>query len=398
MSTPVFYFTIRQIFIQEIDEELQHHQKEFKKAAQFLTTAEAMTFFQAMNKEFLLESGTPPKTDSIFTLEKYDSVRAAFMPYRILATRVDINGVTYKLNIRESLASTKDLVIVLVWIQIALGLLMLGGLILINRWLTKIIWSPFYTILEQLKLYQIDKDVVLKLPQSSTAEFRDLSNAVSQLVSRNQVLYQSQRDFTANASHEIQTPLAILNSKVDLLMQTDLTENQAKLIEGIQHCIGRLVRLNKALLLLARIENGQFPERERVLLDSIIRNQIDQNETGIAQNKLVVEYIDAESQAFVQSNRTLIEILISNLISNAVRFAPAGSTIKIRLTSKLLEVVNPGGPLQNPESIFDRFKREHTNITGSGLGLAIARKICDQEKFKLTYDFENNQHHFQVSF
>ena len=396
ISTPVFYFTIRQIFINEIDEELQHHHDEFQKAAPYLTTPEAMTFFQAMNKEFVLETGTPPKKDSIYTFLKYDSLRNETIPYRILSARVDINGATYKLNIRESLASTKDLVVVLVTIQIGLGLLMLTGMVLINRRLTKIIWNPFYKILDQLKRYQIDKDVVLDLPRSSTAEFRDLSNAIAQLVIKNQIVYQSQRDFTANASHEIQTPLAILNGKVDMLMQTELTETQAKLIEDIQHCIGRLVRLNKALLLLARIENGQFPERERIFLNAIIKNQLAQNEVNARQNGLTVEFNGADNEAVIRSNRTLIEILISNLVSNAIRFAPNGSIVRIALKENSLTVSNSGEPFQNADAIFNRFRREQTAVPGSGLGLAIAKKICEQEGLKLQYQYAHGLHNFQV--
>jgi signal transduction histidine kinase len=398
VSTPVFYFTIRQIFIDEIDEELQHHHKEFQKASQYLTTPEAMTFFQAMNKEFVLETGTPPRKDSIYTSPQYDSTRNESIPYRILSARIEINGASYKLSIRESLVSTKDLVVVLVSIQIGLGLLMLVGMVLINRRLTKIIWDPFYKILDQLKRYQIDKDAVLDLPRSSTAEFRDLSSAISQLVNKNQVVYQSQRDFTANASHEIQTPLAILNGKVDMLMQTELSETQAKLIEDIQHCIGRLVRLNKALLLLARIENGQFPERERIFLNSIIKNQIAQNDAIARQNGLTIEFIGVDNETAIQSNRTLIEILISNLISNAVRFSPHGSTVCIALKENSLIVSNSGDPFQDANAIFERFKREQTAIPGSGLGLAIVKKICDQEGFDIQYKYENNQHTFQVSF
>jgi signal transduction histidine kinase len=397
VSTPVFYFTIRHVFTQEIDEELVHHQNEFRKASHLLTTPEAMTFFRAMNKEFVLETGTPPQHDSIFTMEKYDSVRKALIPFRVLATEININDTTKRLEIRESLVSSKDLILIVVLIQVALGLLMLAGLILINRRLTRVIWNPFYKILDQLKRYEINKDSVLDLPNSSTAEFRDLGTVIAQLVSKNKAVYESQRDFTANASHEIQTPLAILNGKVDLLMQTDLTEHQAKLIEDIQHCIGRLVRLNKALLLLARIENGQFPDRERVTLDSVIKHQIIQNESQIRKNSLLIQYTSPEGELSIMSNQTLIEILISNLISNAIRFTQPNSTIRIVLTLSSLTIINPGNPLSDRKSIFDRFKREHTSIPGSGLGLAIAKKICEQEGFKLQYSYDNGLHEFKVS-
>jgi signal transduction histidine kinase len=215
-------------------------------------------------------------------------------------------------------------------------------------------------------------------------------------VNKNQIVYQSQRDFTANASHEIQTPLAILNGKVDMLMQTELTETQAKLIEDIQHCISRLVRLNKALLLLARIENGQFPERERIFLNSIIKNQIAQNEVNARQNGLTVEFKGADNEAVIQSNRTLIEILISNLVSNAVRFAPHGSIVRIALKENSLTVSNSGERFQNADAIFNRFRREQTAVPGSGLGLAIAKKICEQEGLKLQYQYAHGLHNFQV--
>lgn len=399
LCTPVFYLAIQRLFVHEMDGVLLAHKKDFIKSSEYLKTEDDLVLYHMMNKEFILTpSPSSNIKDSIFTAEDYDSLHEGIIPFRTYISSVSIQNKPYLLTIRESMVSSRDLVAAIVGIQAGLLVFLFLGLVLINRKLTRIVWDPFYTILDRLKRYQIDKDASIDLPLSSTSEFRDLSSTISQLISNNKKAYQSQKEFTENASHEIQTPLALLNGKLDLLMQTDLTEQQAELISNIYSSTLRISRLNKNLLLLAKIENNQFQTEEEIDGDSTLTNLIAQFEESIQAKNLHVKYSFPNEKVLIKSNKTLLEILLSNLISNAIRYTPANSTITITGTQNHFEIRNQGEPLKRPEVVFERFTREDTNSNGTGLGLAIAKKIVEQLGYTLHYRYEEGQHVFKISF
>lgn len=399
LCTPIFYFAIQRLFVHEMDGVLLAHKKDFIKSSQYLKTEDDLVYYHMMNKEFILTPVvTLPSRDSLFTVESYDSLHGEIIPFRTYVSGVTIQNKPYELKIQESMVSSRDLVSAIVAIQGGLLVFLFLGLVFINRKLSRTIWHPFYKILERLKLYQLDKDTFIELPHSTTAEFRDLSSAITQLISNNRSAYESQKEFTENASHEIQTPLAVLNGKLDLLMQTDLTEQQAELIGSIHASALRLSRLNRNLLLLAKIENNQFQILEDIEYEDVVNNLLQQFEESIHSKNITVKYVNPENAVYIKSNRALIEILLSNLLSNAIRYAPVNSVIVIERTAQYFVISNQGDPLRKPEVIFERFTREGITSTGTGLGLAIAKKIVDQLGYQLTYEYKGGQHHFKIAF
>ena len=397
VSTPLFYFAIQQLFVHQMDRELLSHKREFYELVPMLKNEDDLKLFGLMNDEFLLkENGYPIQVDSLITMDIYNEKAGDLQPYRVLQTGVNIQGKSYVLQIQESMVNTTDLVSAIVIIQVTLITVLLIGLILINRKLSKTIWDPFYTILDKLRKYQIDKDTSIELPQSATAEFRDLSATVSQLVNTSHGVFQSQKEFTENASHELQTPLAVIRSKIDMLMQTPLSEKQAELIHVMQDAAGRMARLNRNLLLLAKSENHQFLEREQVNLVLLVEKLLDQFREQVEQKGLRVE-ISQSKVLNLMANRTSMEVLLTNLLTNAIRYAPPKSIIHILFGENSFSVSNAGEPLVNPEKIFDRF--QHTRSSnGSGIGLAIVKEICDSNGFKAQYQFKNSMHLFTIDF
>jgi len=398
VCVPLFYFFIRQLFIEEMEEDLFHHKLNFLNTAKYIATDKELKAYQLLNEEFLLsEPEQWPIQDSLFSYEAYDSVENEIVPFRALRCGITIQDKNYQLIIRESIVGDLDLVERIVIIQIGLLTLLLTGFILINQNLSKKIWSPFYAILEKLKQYQIDKDTQIKLPPSDTTEFEDLRITVEQLVSKNRNAYLSQKEFTENASHELQTPLAIFRSKLELLMQThNITREQADLISDLSNANDRIARLNKNLLLLSKIENNQFPSKQPVLLKEAVEKTLYLYKEKAEAKKIKTTVTD-ESETKVNVNPTLLDILLSNLISNGLKHSPEESELKIHIEKNTLHILNQGEPLKNPEKLFQRFNRESRTATGSGLGLAIVKEICDVEGFKIEYYF-TDQHYFKVSF
>jgi signal transduction histidine kinase len=399
VCTPVFYFSIQGLFVHKIDQELLSHKKEFYELLPLLKTKNEFEFFSRMNDELLLkESSHLLEADSFMTEDVYCGKEKEVHPYRILRTGVTIQGRPYVLQIQESMVSTTELISAIVVIQAALIAFLLIGFVFINRKLSKTVWKPFYIILDKLKKYQIDRDNFIDLPPSSTDEFRDLSVVISQLVNRNYEVFQSQKEFTENAAHELQTPLAICRTKLELLAQTkELTQEQADLVVSLLDATDRITRLNKDLLLLARIENRQFFETDIVELRSIVIKCLEAYDRKIQEKKLTVRLLLDDTVA-IKTNPVLVEVLINNIISNAVRHTTEGGTVVIDGTNPFLIISNSGEPLEHPEKIFHRFHRESRSAPGSGLGLSIVKKICEVAGYQISYDYTASMHHFKVFF
>ncbi|MCZ8214949.1 MAG: ATP-binding protein, partial [Cyclobacteriaceae bacterium] len=191
--------------------------------------------------------------------------------------------------------------------------------------------------------------------------------------------------------------LAILNSKIDLLMQTELTEQQAELISAIQNSSQRLSKLNRNLLLLAKIDNQQFGQREAIDLTSVIDVFVNQLDEVIQQNQLNIQF-DRHEQVTLHANRVLIEILISNLLTNAIRYAPHHSSILFSITQDQFYIENEGKAFKNPSSLFNRFSKEDQSTFGTGLGLALVKQICMELSYGVDYTYVDNRHRFSITF
>lgn len=398
VSTPLFYWAIYSLVVKQMDEMLREHKRDFVNAAPFIHTEYELRQHEQLNKEFTL---TPARgniiNDSLYTEDVFDTLESEFHPYRTLKTAVHLHGEMYELKISESMVSSKDLVTAIVLIQCILLMLLFTTLVIINRQLSSTIWRPFYKIVDQLKNYRIDKDNFIKLPKSSTHEFRDLSQAIDQLIEKNKNTYLSQKEFTENASHEIQTPLAVLNSKIDLLMQTDLTEYQAELISSIQNSSQRISKLNRNLLLLAKIDNQQFGKRETVDFTGVVDILIKQLEEVILQHHLHIHF-QQHDQVILHANKVLIEILVSNLLTNALRYAPHHSKITISIAQGQFYIENDGQAFKNASSIFNRFSKEDQSTFGTGLGLSLVKQICLELSYSITYTYSNSRHRFTILF
>ncbi len=397
-AIPIFYFVLNRLVIQEIDQVLLSHKYDFTKAAVKFRSLEDIQHYPLLNEEFFV---TPAKelitTDSFYSEFIVKPNAKEPIPFRVVRTGMMINGEPFELLVKESLLESKDLIRAIVSTQSVLIAVLLAGLILINRNLSKRLWHPYYTMVQKLKKYDIHNDKPLNLDHSDIIEFEDLRNVIHQLTQHTHQAYISQKEFTENASHEIQTPLAVAASKLDLLMQTDeLTSRQAELIGEVSDATHQLSRLNRSLLLLSKMENTQFHEIVTISMRAIVTEVIHQLQ-DMAQEKQI--HLDAHLNDFsITANHAQTEILMINLLGNAIRHSGKKSTVTIKVNGYSLLISNPGKPLNHPGKIFERFQRDVASSTGSGLGLAIVATICKTNHYSLRYEYEEAHHHFQVVF
>ncbi len=397
--TPVFYFVIDQLFTKDVDETLLLQKQEIQYRFQKIKSEGELKVWADLDGDVRVEpSNGKLYPDSIFNLVQYDSLADEMEPYRILSSTVMLGIKPYHLTARISLVESEDLIKAIVVTQAIVLVALLAGLLIINGWVSKRIWKPFYDTLGKLENFEVEKTPFLKFGSSSIKEFNDLNKAIEQLADRNYKSYLSQKEFTENAAHEMQTPLAIFQSKLELLMQTkNLSEEQAILMASLSEATNRLSKLNKALLLLSKIENNQFTENETVDVTALTNKLTDIFNKQATTNEILFKttFLNHLSISF---SPTLIDILLSNLISNAIKHNPGRGLIEINISNREWKISNPGPPLISPDRIFERFQKGTTSQASTGLGLAIVKKICDTNGVAIQHEYENNWHSFTIRF
>jgi signal transduction histidine kinase len=260
----------------------------------------------------------------------------------------------------------------------------------------KRIWAPFYQSLEAVGTFDLNKQPVQQ-PGSGIEEFDQLNETLSEMTRKMISDYRSLKQFSENASHEMQTPLAIIRAQTELLYQD--IEDPAKLgqVKEISNAANRLASINQALLFLARIENRQFTEVEELDLAQLIRKKLEAFSSILEGNRIELN-IDVE-ETVLYGNLFLTDSMISNLLINAIRHNLSPGEMKISLRDRLLRICNTGKPLLSPpETLFERFRKDDPTGPTSGLGLAIVKEICRQYGWPVLYRYDAGWHEVIVQF
>ena len=316
---------------------------------------------------------------------------------RGLISSVTVGDKYYQILIVESKVETEDLIKIIFVITIAVILLLLLILFVTNRLILSRLWQPFHNLLKELRLFNVVDNKDIPDLDTNIEEFKELNQAIISMSTRVKSDYKDLKTFTENASHELLTPIAVINSKLDTLIQTEnFSPQQSKLLNDLYSAVSRLTRLNQSLLLLVKIENHLVEGVEQINLKIAIQDILIQFEEIFLDKELKVsgQLNDKELHA----SPYLIDILLNNLLSNAIRHNYKGGEINIKLTREQLVIENTGEntTLQN-EQIFTRFHKS-SHSEGSGLGLTISRQICENLGFTLEYSFEQPYHAFRVKF
>jgi signal transduction histidine kinase len=315
---------------------------------------------------------------------------------RGLITSVTVGDKYYKILIVESKVETEDLIQLIFAITIGVIVLLLVVLLVTNRLILNRLWQPFYNIMGELRLFNITDTSDIPKVTTNVDEFEELNLAVIDMAAKAKHDYKDLKTFTENASHELLTPIAVINSKLDSLIQTEnFSERQSKLLNDLYSAVSRLNRLNQSLLLLVKIENRLLHEQQQINLLELMAEMVVQFDEIFQDKDLKVIYNLGNKEIF--GSRYLAEILLNNLISNAIRHNHAGGEIIINLTSKNLTIKNTGNKQPLNENVFTRFHKS-SGSEGSGLGLTISRQICENFGFSLDYSFEDRYHVCVVKF
>ncbi|WP_228457004.1 sensor histidine kinase [Chryseobacterium sp. LAM-KRS1] len=321
-------------------------------------------------------------------------------PYRVLETDfIDQFGKYQKLTIRTSTVEEDELVYDLTTALIVLYLLLVVSIIGINGFLLHKAMKPFYRILDKLKKYQFGISSDKESPNYSIKEFEELDREINEMIDRNELAFNQQKQFIENASHELQTPLAIAINKIDLAIQNDqFDEKDMNFFTDIKNDLGRMASLNKSLLMLSKIENNQFSTLSHVNFTAMIKELVNSYEDFIEYKEIKVNLLDKEIFETIFSP-DLANILLSNLLKNAVRYNHQNGILNIITEKDRMIFQNTGSmnPLDG-KKIFNRFFKQSTDSSSTGLGLSIIKTIIKQYPgWDIVYDFEDGMHSFILS-
>ena len=326
----------------------------------------------------------------------YDPLQDEVELFRQLSGTKNINGQEYKITVRAMVIESEDILSAIVLTFLTIILLAFIFLFYLNKSRNEKLWKPFFVNLERLKNFSLKSNETLELSESNIVEFDELNKEMQALTTKIQVDYRNLKQFTEDVSHEMQTPLAIIQAKIDnIINDTNINESQFSEFSSLQGDIQRLKQLNKKMILLAKIENNQFTSIESVSINKILK----QSTTNFSELASVQFKLLERESVTVKMDKALAEVLCNNLLSNAVKHNLEGKSIDVVVNQDSIEVINSGlMALDHPEHIFDRFYKESRKPDSTGLGLSIVKKICDYYGFYPSYSFKESKHIFQIDF
>lgn len=347
------------------------------------------------------DSASPRSRETYTDEEIFIPERDDREPARVLRkTFRDAGGQWYELTVMTPSIEKEDLREAIFYAIVGLYLFLLLLVLLVTVWVLHRTMRPLYALLRWLDAYTVGGQNPPLAVETSVTEFRRLNEAAERYAARAESSFERQKQFIGNASHEMQTPLAVCRNRLEMLVDDPrgLTEEQLGEIAKVQRTLDRLVRLNRSLLLLSKIDNGQFPETEEVDLNALIRRTAEDLSEIYVYRDIRLELTE-EASLTARMNPSLAGSLVGNLVKNAFVHGAEGGTVHVRIASQRFEIDNDavGGAL-DADRVFDRFYQGTKKEGSTGLGLAIADAVCRLYGLRIAYAFRNGRHSFTVDF
>ncbi|MCJ7449670.1 MAG: HAMP domain-containing histidine kinase [Bacteroidales bacterium] len=388
--TIVGYYILQAIILRGTKENLLS--KEYLIRKQIIATGEIPNLYPIIEGQKTNDSSIiDPLFKEIEIWNELEKENEVFLEY---SNEIKINDSYYLIKLRQSAFENEDLVIVLAF---TLFILLLSAFLisfLVTKRMNKTVWADFEYNLQAIETFNLSENKNITLLNSNTEEFERLNRVVTNLTEKLKTDYLSLKQFTENASHEIQTPLTIALINLEEFLQLDLAPDTLKKIVISINAIKRLSTLNQSLTLLTKIENKQFISIKTLNINDIINYYIQEFAPLFETKKLKIDLI-IEHDFTIKINKQLAELLITNLLSNAVNHNIPNGFIQILVKKNELKICNTGEVNSfTEENIFNRFVKGQSK--SFGLGLAIVKKICETYDLEIHY-FKNKLHCFTIN-
>jgi signal transduction histidine kinase len=393
-----FYFVLNYILTRQLDEILETERSEivqyaaqYNKLPAIINTNDKQVYFK--------EVATPVAHDVYSSQKIWNAHERENELMRTLLFGVAVKDKYVEVTALASQESQEELLqLILVVASVMIACILLAGYI-INRIVLKKLWKPFYSSIDEISRFNLHKQQLLQLPPTGVEEFDLLNKSLGNMTEKAAADYKILKEFTGNAAHEMQTPLAVISANTESLIQDEtILQQHYQSIFSIEDAVKRLSRLNQSLLLLTKIENRRFELNENVDWQALVKERLHELQYLVESKALAVQ-INAAAVSTV-FHRHLADILITNLLSNAIRYNFEGGSIDVRLDATGLAISNTSAlPALDPVKIFSRFYRHpETKPDGNGLGLPIVEQICRLAGYAVKYEYAGNKHSFMIGF
>jgi two-component system sensor histidine kinase QseC len=391
-----FFFVLRYILLNQLDETLMSERHEI---VNYVAAHNQLPELANNPQQWIYyETTTKPIKESYFKSEIYTSDDFDKVPIRKYIFSVKAGNTFYNITVTKSQQEAKKLLRIIIIATVAMIAIILVINFIINRRILSTLWNPFYKTIHHIKAYRLSDQQPLQLHKTSIDEFTSLNESLNEMSARIYNDYETLKRFTENASHEMQTPLAVIRLKTDVLVQSvDWKEKEMQQLQQIEDATQRLAKLHQSLLLLTKLENRQFLLNEEVNLTSIIKQKIKEREDVLEAKKILLH--TNLQQVKLSFHQHLAEILVSNLLNNAIRHTAPNGEIDVELSNEVFSISNTSlnGELDK-NKIFQRFYKATDTSEGTGLGLAIVKEICNVANADIIYKYQNSKHQFSIRF
>lgn len=346
------------------------------------------------------ESKAKLDKNEFYNTTRYIEIEKEHEPVRALRTYfMTKDRKFYELTLELSTLEQEDMIETIVWSMAVLYIVLISCILFVIHRGFKISFRPLYKLLGWLKSFQVGKNNPPLDNPTDIEEFKILNETVQESAHQSDKLYTKQRHFVENAAHELQTPLAVCMNKLELLSEhPDCTEEQLREIFGLHQALSGIIRLNKSLLLLSRIDNKQFPETREICMNHLVHKILEEI-NDIYESKALHLHVSEKENLVCTMNESLATTLITNLIKNAYVHNHEKGDIEITLSRYKLTIANTSlDQSLDKELLFARFARQSNQNESTGLGLAIVKSIIDLYSIRMDYQYANGKHIFTLLF
>lgn len=328
----------------------------------------------------------------------YDAKEDQYKTYRFIQFYSVKGDAGFQVKIYKSTTPTDQLVERVTLMMTLMVILFLAGIFILNRFIFASLWKGFFEAIEKLKQFETSKEPVI-LGEQDIEEFEELKQVLEVMTRRLAKDYKELKEYTDHTTHELQTPLAVIKSKTELLIQSEnIGESEMKCLQAINTSVNQLSRLNSTLTLITRIENRQFTEKEEIKLTELLDRHLELLEDHIGLRRIKVEKRYKDGGMVLFMDQGLADLLIANLLKNAIVHNTEGGNIVLETQPGSLLIRNDGPPLGfSQEELFTRFVRDTRRSGNFGLGLSLVKKVCEHYNFLIEYSFDNQKHTFNLN-
>lgn len=390
IGSVAMYFSVRNIVAEDLQNRLLQQQKDFFYNAdqnKLTDLSSKLVFIQITDKEIVYSF-----SDTVLI------VNESYILYRKLKFSYLQDEQYYQVSILKNQSQSDSLIKKIVIMNVGFAMLFFLIMFFVNRHSIKSALSVFYSTIRKLEDFELSKLQTLTLETAEVQEIKKLNEVFEKMATQIYNDFEAQKEYTENVSHELQTPLAIISSKADELMQADnLSKEQMEQLALLLETTNRLSKINQALIFLTKIDNRFYTQGSTFSLNDLIKEKLQIFDSAIQEKKLILE-LDLLDITHINMNPYLAETLIINLIKNAIIHNTSGGVLRIQLRNNALSISNSGSPLSFPEKdIFKRFTRSENSKKNLGIGLSIVQRICELYTFKIAYTF-GSEHQFKIIF